>query len=431
LIRSKLDYGAASTNDGVLDRLNSIHNAAIRLAVVAFRTSPITSLLCEASELSLETCRQTLVVGAFVHSESVPGLPLSIYSSSEYTKTDSKNLLHYRTKEILLSAGVGISSFLPSGSLPVLPPWSTFRVSVDFSMCELAKDLPNSVICGAFCELLGKYLDFAVIYTDGSKSRNHVGCAFTINNETRRIPLPSSFSVLSAELFAIKAALEAVNSSSNEQHNFLLCTDSLSALTTLGNPKKRYQNPIAKEIICNIQCQMKNIKFLWIPAHRNILGNELVDQAAKKAGTQFPINNISVPPSDFITHMKSRLLQKWQLNWYSTPSTNKLRQIKETTDIWQTSIRKSRREEVALCRLRIGHTRLTHSHIFKKEPPPYCHECNEQITVLHLLVDCSVYRHLRDQFCILRSVKDVLQNHEDCINRLFRYLQASDLFRMI
>ena len=57
LIRSKLDYGCivyGSARPSYLKMLNTIHHQGLRLAVGAFRTSPVESLYIEAGELPLE-----------------------------------------------------------------------------------------------------------------------------------------------------------------------------------------------------------------------------------------------------------------------------------------------------------------------------------------------------------------------------------------
>ena len=58
LIRSKLDYGCivyGSARPSYLKMLNTVHHQGLRLALGAFRTSPVESLYVEASELPLET----------------------------------------------------------------------------------------------------------------------------------------------------------------------------------------------------------------------------------------------------------------------------------------------------------------------------------------------------------------------------------------
>ena len=63
LVRSKLDYGCVvygSARQSYLRKLDSIHNQGLRLALGAFRTSPINSLYAEANEPSLNLRRKKL-----------------------------------------------------------------------------------------------------------------------------------------------------------------------------------------------------------------------------------------------------------------------------------------------------------------------------------------------------------------------------------
>ena len=63
LIRSRIDYGSIAYNSAtpyILKPLDSIHNAAIRIALGAFRTSPIDSILCQAAEPALSYRRAYL-----------------------------------------------------------------------------------------------------------------------------------------------------------------------------------------------------------------------------------------------------------------------------------------------------------------------------------------------------------------------------------
>ena len=61
LIRSKLDYDSivyGSARKSHLKMLDSVHHQGLRLALGAFRTSPVESLLAEANEPSLESRRE-------------------------------------------------------------------------------------------------------------------------------------------------------------------------------------------------------------------------------------------------------------------------------------------------------------------------------------------------------------------------------------
>ena len=63
IVRSKLDYGCipyGSARPSYLKALDTIHHQGIRLALGAFRTTPVDSLLVEANEPSLKDRREKL-----------------------------------------------------------------------------------------------------------------------------------------------------------------------------------------------------------------------------------------------------------------------------------------------------------------------------------------------------------------------------------
>ena len=63
----------------------------------------------------------------------------------------------------------------------------------------------------------------------------------------------------------------------------------------------------------------------------------------------------------------------------------------------------SRYDSVLLNRLRIGHSRLTHSYLLSGDDPPTCQSCGIPLTVKHILVECHNLWHswkiLHGVFC--------------------------------
>ena len=59
------------------------------------------------------------------------------------------------------------------------------------------------------------------------------------------------------------------------------------------------------------------------------------------------------------------------------------------------------RGQTALARLRIGHTRLTHSYLMSGEYQPYCDDCLMPLIIRHLLVDCPSLLELRQRFLFI------------------------------
>ncbi|GFO50066.1 retrovirus-related pol polyprotein from type-1 retrotransposable element r1 [Plakobranchus ocellatus] len=78
LVRSKLDYGSViygSANKHVLRALDRIHHQGLRIALGAFRTTPIKSLYAEAGEPSLEHRRLKLAFNYVLKLKSLPRNP--------------------------------------------------------------------------------------------------------------------------------------------------------------------------------------------------------------------------------------------------------------------------------------------------------------------------------------------------------------------
>ena len=78
LVRSKLDYGCAvygSTKHYILKSLDPIHYQGLRIALGAFRTSPVQSLYAEAGEPSLRHRRLKLSMNYFLKLKSLPDNP--------------------------------------------------------------------------------------------------------------------------------------------------------------------------------------------------------------------------------------------------------------------------------------------------------------------------------------------------------------------
>nr|CAD7405643.1 unnamed protein product [Timema poppensis] len=75
-----------------------------------------------------------------------------------------------------------------------------------------------------------------------------------------------------------------------------------------------------------------------------------------------------------VGYVRRGVLRTWHEQWVSTPAQNKLWSIRDGVSRWPSSIRKYRREEVIVTRLRVGHTSLTHGFLLRGDPPPICPE---------------------------------------------------------
>ena len=178
----------------------------------------------------------------------------------------------------------------------------------------------------------------------------------------------------------------------------------------------------------------KKVEFCWVPSHIGISSNELADSNAKAAVHDLPVCNKGLPYSDYYPVIDSILKKEWQEEW-SSITRNKLRSIKCTVSPWSSSYQKNRHWEVILARLRLGHTRLTHRHLMEKEHFPQCQNCNEQITVEHILIKCPLYFNERRLWLggfshnnATLTMKSLLQDSDGFnINLIIKYLDAIKL----
>ncbi|XP_031333925.1 uncharacterized protein LOC116163936 [Photinus pyralis] len=203
-------------------------------------------------------------------------------------------------------------------------------------------------------------------------------------------------SIFTAELYAILQATKLILRRDHEE-KWILITDSLSALTAIQHIYCTH--PCVQEIhttLTHLSRKNKKIVFAWTPSHRGITGNEEADQLAKHALTsaEATIENLSTK-EDHQKYTKKTVRREWEREWSSCE--NLLRSIKDDTQKWKTKRSFTRKEEVIITRLRIGHTHLTHGYLMEKnpQPPPRCENCNRGLTVKHLLIECPEYTNQR------------------------------------
>ena len=74
---------------------------------------------------------------------------------------------------------------------------------------------------------------------------------------------------------------------------------------------------------------------------------------------------------------------------------NKLLDIKPTIGKYQSVVRNIRKRR-CLARLRLGHTRVTHSYLLQGEEQPQCVGCDAPFTVRHFLLECGYLAPVRN-----------------------------------
>ena len=185
-------------------------------------------------------------------------------------------------------------------------------------------------------------------------------------------------SIFTAEVCAIDLALNII---SRDNHNkFIIFSDSLSVLTSLKNIK--LENPLIVKLLNRLDLMSSHKKIVLDSKPHRSERKRKADSAAKSALDLRP-EVLSISYTDLKSTISKFLHTIWQQLW-DINIHNKLFQIKPTMGEWRPAFKKSRREQVVLSRLRIGHTRLTHPFILQQEPQPHCLTCQTTCTVKHI-----------------------------------------------
>ena len=189
-------------------------------------------------------------------------------------------------------------------------------------------------------------------------------------------------------------------------------------------------NPLILQLLQklhHLSCAHKTIHLCWISSHIGIRGNEAADMAAKESLNQ-DITASQVPYTDLKSHINHFISSKWQERWSSCRD-NKLFQIKPTLGEWPPGFRRSRKEEVVLSRLRIGHTYFSHSYILRWEDPPECTACQEIYSVRHVLIDCIDLGLIRPRFFCVSDMKTLFDTVS--VDRIISFVKEINLFSKI
>ena len=270
------------------------------------------------------------------------------------------------------------TTLIAESKLSIVPPWELAVPNVNLS-CKIGKkDCTNAFdFLTQFYMIANVYSNYQFIYTDGSKSGDKVGCAAVTTGSPYKIRLPDRCSVYTAELQAIKLALIHIKRS--RQNDFVICSDSLSALQAIEN--RDIHHPIVLDILTQyhwlVRRCSKVIVFLWVPSHMGIPGND--------------VSFCRVPHK-------------------VTPT------LGPCTPIYDMS----GRDQLVMARSRIGHTYLTQGYLLRGEEVPMCVTCRERVTVEHILVRCTDFDDIRRRFYQCHCLHDLFANHRiyDILNFL-------------
>ena len=391
--------------------LDPIHHQGLRLALGAFRTSPTASLYVEADEPSLNTRREKLSLQYAIRiaeNNSNPAHDVTFQPNFMDLYESKPNFIKsfgVRILPVLESANINFNN-IDKTFTPNVPAWCINKPKLLFDLHSSKKSETSPIIM--------------------KSNFQELGCAVVSDDFSETMRIPDGSSIFTAEAKAIDLALDLI-ADCETSNKFVIFSDSISVLKSLDHTSSK--NPQIQKLLEKHHdlSEFNEIVYCWIPSHIGIAGNESVDQKAKDSLNLHP-TDFSIPYTNFKSFINKYILNKWQILWNNSVG-NKLFEIKPVIGQSQPVVRNVRQEEVVLARLRIGHTRITHSYLLKREEPPYCFGCDTLFTVRHFLLECGDFSHIRNKYFHVDTIKQLFNDVP--IDNVFLFLKEINLFNKL
>ena len=185
--------------------------------------------------------------------------------------------------------------------------------------------------------------------------------------------------------------------------HFVVCSDSQAVLHALSGPRLDSCGFLRSILILlsDLSHHCVGVSFQWVPSHCGIVGNEQADRLAQQAHDLPYASLTPVPLIGLKREASKTILEACNLRWRFLSSITHLGLIKNFFHPLPCSGLGSRRFDVVVTRLRLGHCGLRdHLHRLKLVSSPNCISCSVPETPEHFLLQCQRFNQFR---CTLRT----------------------------
>ena len=415
-IRSRIIYAIqvySSASKSILSRLEIVQNSAIRIITGLRRSTPIPAIQFESNLFPIELVIKMFVLRYYYRIFSLPSNHILkqlfldqriIIDSYSWETLSHKSPFLKRALSLCDEFELPLNWDNEEFSRFVFPPWFDPKDFINTVFIQMKKtDMGDEEVQQIFSFLnFAEFKDFVKIYTDGTKQSNgSVGAAIFVDDISATFSwrLDSNHSILSAELFAIFQGISFASQHFKNQ-NIVIFTDSLSSLLGIQNPARKVFNKLICAILQQIYFYMiRNVKIVlqWIPSHKGIVGNNIVDQVAKTACSYGTITYLPFAYNDLVKLVSERINRARVDHWDLTK--NSLHFYKAVPDLkrYEWISLNNRSYDVLLARFRSGCVDLNYFLFnIKKRDNPFCDHClGEKETVEHFVLQCQYYNAAR------------------------------------
>ena len=401
--------------------LDKIQNIAMRKALGALRTTPVT-YMCFDTALSPPLTRINMKAEKYV-----------LRCNTKPDNNLIKHIIHriiYRPRRKftspLIAAVKNVRKYIDITSMEQcnphpFEPWQELKIYFN-----IPQDKETAI--QHHKQYMQVYPNGWHYYTDGSMNDKSVAAAFFGGDEANscayKIGSADKFSIYEAELIGLYEAFRHIYHKVTATpytlvpSAILVHTDSQAAYYALVNyHKAKTGQYIIKSIIREIDLLRKDslrghvpIILNWVPGHKDIKGNEEADSRSKAARDDNTWSrrspNIQMKPS--ISVLKCRIHRRntellrvpaHRLNDGCSARINKARGKLSSKESVKVLDRLPRKARIIATQLRSGHfpTIKTYRYRFKLSDSPRCTTCNIDDTIFHRIFVCKRFNNLRIQ----------------------------------
>lgn len=336
LIRSRLSYGQEVYYSAPKTYLSKVQSTETRCLKMALGLDPLLDPLLaykEAGLIPLEIWRERMTTSTLLRLKSIrsstdeelkqefnnyhSGCNRARRNSAPTSMKLTYSMFDYSSRLINRSDLFTYLDKIEKDPLPAVAPWDDIPFKITHSYGNIKKSQNPAVLKVTALSILEAHQNYTHIFTDGSKLNNgQVGCAFVAPQlgGSGSYRLNNNVSIFTAELYALLATLEYIRSLNYTTGKFLIVSDSRSALQALLSEGSNRSTII--QDIKNIYCQLADkveIRFLWVPSHLGVYGNELADKAAGLAALLPGVTvDLGLSLSEALARVNLQATKLWQ-----------------------------------------------------------------------------------------------------------------------
>lgn len=399
LIRPIIDYGSIaydSAAKSTLKIVEKIQNKALRICTGCMKNTQINLLQneCGIMPLKLRRLEQQIKFAVKIRGTvDHPALKAADDNWANYYGNPNRQLFYSKVIKFFESTNVDLDQH----RLSDIAPWHFKNINVDLGLSLIIrKDDPPEIIKSVALDYFQKYDNTFKIYTDGSKSDSGlVSSAFYIKDTQEKFSfrISDNLTIYTAELTAILETLNWVKANVikfNSNEEIVIFSDSKSSLESINKLRSSLRPNLLNSILELLTNLTPKITLVWIPAHVNLTGNEIVDKLAKAALLHNIIDiNIKFETRELYRAVERYVLNEWQICYQKIKTLNTYKTYNNKVSSEIKYIEPHRVCQVLITRLRLEACCLNYNlYKINCHSDGLCVHCKVPEDVKHFLINC-------------------------------------------